>query len=270
MSTERPPWAPPSIDLDRPNAARIYDYLLGGACNFEHDRLMAHQLMEYLPDAEHAARNNRAFLRRAVRYCVTQEIRQFLDLGSGIPTVGNVDEIAQAMDPECRVLYVDIEPVAVSHRELILGHNDRAGVQRADLCDVDTVLAAAANSPILDLDKPIAVLITSVLQFLPDSAEPHRVVDEYKSAVQPGSFLVLSHATTSRPVERRDEVAELYAKSRMRWISRTHDQVRAFFAGTELVEPGLVWTPQWRPESPDDVDGHPERSLFYAGVGRKP
>jgi SAM-dependent methyltransferase len=269
MPSERPAWAPPSIDLDHPNAARIYDYLLGGACNFAQDRAFAQKLLELIPDAECAARNNRAFLRRAVRYCITQGIRQFLDLGSGIPTVGNVHEVAQEMDPECRVLYVDIEPVAVAHRELILEDNDRAGALRADLCDVDTVLTAAASSPILDFGQPIAALVTSVLQFVPDAAQPHRVVAEYVRAVQPGSFLVLSHATTGVPVQRRDEIADLYNKSRMRWVGRTHDQISAFFAGTELVEPGLVWTPQWRPDSPEDLTDHPERSLFYAGVGRK-
>jgi SAM-dependent methyltransferase len=269
MSTERPPWAPPSIDLDRPNAARIYDYLLGGACNFEHDRLMAHQLMEYLPDAEHAARNNRAFLRRAVRYCVTQEIRQFLDLGSGIPTIGNVHEIAQEMDPECRVLYVDHEPIAVAHSELILKDNDRAGVLLADLCDVDTVLAAAANSPILDLDKPVALLIVSVLHFVQDTAEPHRVVAEYVRVMQPGSLLVLSHGARGAPIDRH-EANNLYRRSSAAGSGRTRDQILAFFAGTELVEPGLVWTAQWHPESPDDVGDHPERSINYAGIGRKP
>jgi SAM-dependent methyltransferase len=270
MSTERPAWAPPSIDLDHPNAARIYDYLLGGACNFEHDRQMAHQLLAYLPDAENAARNNRAFLRRAVRYCITQGIRQFLDLGSGIPTVGNVHEIAQEMDPESRVLYVDIEPVAVAHSELILEDNHRADALRADLCDVDTVLTAAASGPILDLDQPIALLIVSVLHFVPDTAQPHQVVGRYVRAMPPGSFLVLSHGALDSPMEHHDEASNLYRRSSTPGIGRTRDQINAFFAGTELVEPGLVWTPQWRPDSPEDVGDHPERSINCAGVARKP
>src|SRR5919198_4824929 len=117
MPAERPPWAPQNIDVDRPNAARIYDYFLGGACNFHADREFAEKAMQVMPDIERAAQRNRAFLGRAVRYCMSQGIRQFLDIGSGIPTVGNVHEIAQGIVPECRVLYVDNEPVAVAHSE---------------------------------------------------------------------------------------------------------------------------------------------------------
>src|SRR5262249_34631223 len=140
MPAERPAWAPQHIDLERPNAARIYDYFLGGACNFEHDREFAEQFLTMMPEAAMAARRNRAFLRRAVGYCVERGIRQFLDIGSGIPTVGNVHEVAQGLDPECRVLYVDNEPVAVTHSELILEGNERAAILQADLCDPRTVL----------------------------------------------------------------------------------------------------------------------------------
>src|SRR5436190_2007990 len=142
MSAERPWWAPQHIDLEKPNAARVYDYMLGGGCNFEQDRKFAEQFLRVLPDGDRAFRANRAFLGRAVRFCVEAGIRQFLDLGSGIPTVGNVHEIAQGMAPECRVVYVDNEPVAVAHSAAILEGNDRAAVLQADLSDVATVLGS--------------------------------------------------------------------------------------------------------------------------------
>lgn len=269
MSAERPGWAPASIDLDHPSAARIYDYLLGGACNFEHDREMARKLLEFIPDAERAARHNRAFLRRAVRYCVDQGIRQFLDLGSGIPTVGNVHEVAQEAAQDSRVLYVDNEPIAVAHSELILSGNDRADVLLADLLDTDFVLAAAARSDILDLNQPLAVLLVSVLHFIPDSAEPGTVISRYVQAMAPGSYLVLSHAGIDSPAGHIKELDTLYQRSRTPGFGRTRAEVGALFAGTELVEPGLVWTPEWHPESTEDVSDEPARSLVYAGVGRK-
>src|SRR6266496_362687 len=191
MPAERPSWAPQHIDLDRPNAARIYDYFLGGACNFEHDREFADKFLKIMPEAELAARRNRAFLRRAVRFCVEQGIRQFLDIGSGIPTVGNVHEIAQGMDPECRVLYVDNEPVAVAHSELMLEGNENAAVLQADLCDPDTVLGSQSAQQLLNFDEPLGLLMVAVLHFVPDTADPQSAIARYISALAPGSFYVL-------------------------------------------------------------------------------
>jgi len=153
MPAERPSWAPQHIDLEKPNAARVYDYLLGGGCNFEQDRTFAKQFLQIVPNVDRSFRANRAFLRRAVRFCVDAGIRQFLDIGSGIPTVGNVHEIAQGMAPECKVVYVDNEPVAVAHSEAILEDNDRATVLLADLSDPDTILNAAPVRELLDLDQ---------------------------------------------------------------------------------------------------------------------
>lgn len=268
-STERPNWAPESIDLDRPNAARIYDYLLGGAANFEQDRAFAEKLLEVMPEARAAARLNRAFLRRAVRFCVEAGIRQFIDVGSGIPTAGNVHEIAQATAPDCRVLYVDSEPVAVTHSELILRGNANADAIRADLVEPEAILHSEAAERLIDFDQPLAVLMVAVLHFIPDSAEPHHAVARYIDAMATGSYLVLSHGVEIQRSERSAEVDRLYQRSANPGVRRSPDEVAAFFTGTELVEPGLVWTPQWRPESPDDVGKHPEASLIYAGVGRK-
>lgn len=268
--TDRPNWAPESIDLNRPNAARIYDYLLGGAANFEQDRVFADQLLTVVPEARSAARMNRAFLRRAVRYCVEAGIRQFLDVGSGIPTAGNVHEIAQALAPESRVLYVDSEPVAVTHSELLLRGNERAASMRADIVRPDVVLRSPEAARLIDFDQPVAVLMVAVLHFVPDAAEPGPAVARYVEAAAAGSYLVLSHAAEQPRSERVDQVDQLYQSSANQGVRRGRDDIAAFFAGTELVDPGLVWTPQWRPESPEDVGEHPEASLILAGVGRKP
>ncbi len=266
MTGDRPSWAPESIDLDRPNAARIYDYLLGGAANFEQDRVFAEKLLEVMPLARSAARLNRAFLRRAVRFCVESGVRQFVDIGSGIPTAGNVHEIAQAVDPTARVLYVDNEPVAVTHSELLLRDNEFASSTRGDLTDPEPVLA----SPLIDFSQPVALLMVAVLHFVPDSAAPHTAVSRYVSALAPGSFLVLSHGVESPVIDGRDEVDRLYQSSSTPGVRRTPEEIARFFEGLEFVEPGLVWTPEWRPDSPEDVGEHPEASLVFAGVARKP
>jgi S-adenosyl methyltransferase len=271
MPAERPSWAPQNIDLERPNAARIYDYLLGGACNFEHDRQFAEKFLELIPNAELAARQNRAFLRRAVRFCVNAGIRQFLDIGSGIPTVGNVHEIAQEMAPDCRVLYVDNEPVAVAHSELILEGNDNTAILQADLCDPDTILNSESAKRLLDFTEPVALLMVSVLPFIPDEAGPRTAIARYLDVMASGSYFVLSHGTAEGM---EDDAAQAshreYQRTTTPGIGRSRQEIIGLMSGTELVEPGLVWTPQWRPDSPGEVGDHPEHSLVLAAVGRKP
>jgi hypothetical protein len=262
MTGDRPSWAPESVDLDRPNAARIYDYLLGGAANFEQDRVFAEKLLEVMPQARAAAQLNRAFLRRAVRFCVEAGVTQFVDIGSGIPTSGNVHEIA----PDARVLYVDNEAVAVAHSELLLGDNELASCMLGDLTDPDPVLASTA----VDWSQPIALLMVAVLHFVPDSARPREAVARYVSALAPGSYLVLSHGAENPKLAGVDEVDRLYRTSANPGVRRTEEEITAFFDGMELVPPGLVWTPQWHPDSPDEVGDDPESSLVMAGVARKP
>jgi hypothetical protein len=270
MPAERPTWAPQHIDLDRPNAARIYDYFLGGACNFEHDRQFAQQFLQLMPEAETAARRNRAFLRRAVRFCVEQGIRQFLDIGSGIPTVGNVHEIAQGMNPGCRVLYVDNEPVAVAHSELMLEDNENAAILQADLCDPDTVLGSRSAARLLDFTEPLALLTVAVLHFIPDTAKPGAAIARYLSALAPGSYYVMSHGTNDGLADSPEDSDLGYQRTTTPGVGRTKAEIGDLMAGTELVEPGIVWTPLWRPDSSEDPDDRPERSLVYAAVGRKP
>jgi hypothetical protein len=262
MTSDRPNWASESIDLDRPNAARVYDYLLGGAANFETDRQFAEKLLEMMPQARMAARLNRAFLRRAVRYCVAQGISQFLDIGSGVPTSGNVHEIA----PDARVQYVDNEPVAVSHSELLLRDNDLASCMLGNLTDPEPILA----SPVLDFAQPIALLTVAVLHFIPDDQHPREAMARYVAALAPGSYLVLSHGVERTRIPGIEDVDRLYETSANPGVRRTADEVRAFFDGLDLVEPGLVWTPEWHPDSPEDVGDDPASALVMAGVARKP
>lgn len=254
--------------MDRPNAARVYDYLLGGNANFAKDREFADRLTAIAPDAATIARLNRAFLRRAVTYCLGNGIRQFLDIGSGIPTSGNVHEIAHRIDPSARVVYVDIEPVAVTHTERMLASNDNAGVVHGNLLEPEKLLSSAAVRQLLRLDEPIAVLMVAVLHFIDDNQGPHAAVARYVDAMAPGSYLVLSHIAAENTDE-QTKARTLYQKDAVPIIARTRDQLATFFTGTETVDPGIVWTPQWHPEAFDDAEA-PERSKGYAGVGRKP
>jgi SAM-dependent methyltransferase len=272
---DRPPWAPHNIDLDRPSAARIYDYWLGGAHNFAVDRQAADQVTAGMPNAPTVARTNRAFMNRAVRWLVDQGIRQFLDIGSGIPTVGNVHQVAQRIAADARVVYVDIDPVAVAHSQRLLAGNDRTAVIQEDLRNPREILDHPGLRAVLDLDQPMGLLLVSVLHFVPDVDDPHGAVARLRQALAPGSYLVLSHAA----VEGFDRAAFATAEQVYRNTSgptgglRTREQILAFFGGFDLVDPGLVWLSQWRPEQPSDIDARderPQRSAFLAGVAHKP
>lgn len=265
---ENPTWVPDEVNILVPSSARIYDYLLSGAHNFKVDRETAKRLLAAVP-ARDMARLNRGFLRRAVLFLIDSGIRQFLDLGSGIPTVGNVHEIAQKADPSCRVLYVDIEPIAVAHSELLLAGNDNAAVIRADLRKPGTILAAAETHQLLDLDRPLGLLMVGVMHFVPDSDDPWAIVADYKDKLAPGSYLAMSHFTPDSMPDRMAKAVEVFKNTQEPAYPRTHAQVMRLFDGLELVEPGLVYTAQWRPESPDDPGDQPHHSNLYAAVGHK-
>jgi SAM-dependent methyltransferase len=269
VQDELPEWAPKGIDLDRPNVARVYDYMLGGGRNFAHDREMGDKLMAAAPELEVAARHNRAFLRRAVRFCVGQGIRQFLDIGSGIPTVGNVHEVAQRYAPDARVVYVDNDPVAVAHGQLILDGDPNSDVVLGDLLEPNVVLGSAAAQRLLDLNEPVAVLMLLLLHFVPDSANPHAAMAHYVRVMAPGSYLVVSHAAAGGLSGPKAQTSKrLYDSSNRPGIARTPEQVVELMAGTELVEPGIVPAALWRPD-PEDMGG-PGNSIVNVAVGRKP
>jgi S-adenosyl methyltransferase len=266
-------WQPAGIDVDTPSAARIYDYALGGAHNFAADRAAASALFKALPgdDAWMVARANRAFLQRAVRYCCAQGIRQFLDLGSGIPTVGNVHEIAHQVDPSCRVVYVDNDPVSVATTRHLLCAVPNAVIVDADVRDPQAVLSAEETRKMLDFSQPLAVMMVAVLHYVSEEDNPGQIVARYRSELAPGSFLVLSHTTDDPRPEVAAAIKKIFDETATPVTHRDRDEMFDFFKGLDLVEPGLVWTPQWRPE---DESGpgyeHPERSATFAGVARVP
>ncbi|HEY0496240.1 MAG TPA: SAM-dependent methyltransferase [Kutzneria sp.] len=267
---ERPTWAPGEVDLERPSAARVYDYYLGGYHNLAVDREFAEQAMLAMPELPLIMRTNRSFLRRSVRYLVSRGIRQFLDLGSGIPTVGNVHEIAQAAAPESRVVYVDKDPVAVAHSQVMLETNTGASVLLADMRDVESVLASDAVTQLINPAEPVAVLMFAVLHFVESDKLARETAQAYLAAVPSGSYLVVSHGTHEVVGERGKQVERLYTRTDNPFYPRNQAQVRSLADGLELVEPGVVYLPSWHPDSPEEVEDHPEKSSTYAMVARKP
>ncbi len=269
MST--PPWAPTEVPIDRPSAARMYDYYLGGFHNFEVDRQMAEEAIALWPELPLIMRVNRGFLRRAVTYLVNQGIDQFLDIGSGIPTVGNVHEVAHRGNPDARVVYVDIDPIAVAHSRAILQDTPNVGVIQADLRDPQKILNDPIVRRLLDFRRPMAVFVVAVLHFLPDDVQASTCVRELRNALAPGSYLVISHASSEGDPDRSREHEALYARTPNPLKTRSLAEIRAFFGDFEMVEPGAVWLPLWRPEREDDLFlDHPERCTGLAGVGHKP
>ncbi|SMD07379.1 SAM-dependent methyltransferase [Lentzea albidocapillata] len=268
---ERPNWAPGDIDLERPSVARVYDYWLGGAHNFAADRAVAQKTLETMPELRGVVLNHRAFLRRAVRYLLSHGVRQFLDLGSGIPTVGNVHEIAQAADPEARVVYVDIDPVAVAHSRSLLGGNGHVSVLHADIRDWEGVLASDEVDKQLDFDEPVAVLMIALLHFVPDEEDPWGVVGGYRDRLSSGSFLAISHAgyEADEETEASRQARKIYDRDVTRMRFRDPTEISRFFGGFALVEPGVVRVPAWRPESPSDVEESGKRFPGFGAIGRK-
>src|SRR5262245_31524913 len=210
-SMDRQDWAPEGIDTDRPSAARIYDYWLGGSHNFAIDREVARAVTELVPDTARIMQANRAFLRRAVLFLIDQGIRQFLDIGSGIPTLGNVHEVAQKHAPESRVVYVDIDPVAVAHSRHILAGDERTVVIQEDLRRPERILDHPDVCGLIDFNEPVGLLLVAVVHFVPDSDDPAGVIGRLRDALAPSSYLVLSHFTgdglSSEAKQRGDELA---------------------------------------------------------------
>ncbi|MDO3704562.1 SAM-dependent methyltransferase [Micromonospora sp. C28SCA-DRY-2] len=265
---QRPDWAPETIDIERPSVARMYDYYLGGSHNFAVDRAAAQAMVAAVPEAPLMAQANRAFLRRAVQFLTESGVRQFLDIGSGIPTVGNVHEIAQRIAPESRVVYVDVDPVAVAHSREILDGNDRTAVVQEDLRHPERILAHPDVRGLLDLSEPVAVLIVAVLHFVSDDDRPAELLRTLRSALAPGSWLVLSQASADgREGDERAEAERVYRNTdNPLWI-RSRAELTALFDGFQLVEPGVVWVPQWLPDSAESAEDA-ERAAFIGGVGR--
>ncbi|MFD9033492.1 SAM-dependent methyltransferase [Streptomyces sp. NPDC059567] len=268
---ERPAWAPPGIDISVPSVSRMYDFYLGGSHNFEVDREAARKAMEFMPGLPKIMQANRAFMRRAVRFAVDSGVTQFLDIGSGIPTFGNVHEVARAACPDASVVYVDHDPVAVAHSRAVLEGEDRAAVVAADLRKPLEILHSPEVRQLLDMDKPVALLLVAVLHFLEDEDQPEKAVAELVDALAPGSLVVLTHASYEGIPLLQDEAegtVGVYRNIRNPLVMRSHAEISRFFEGCPLVEPGLVPMPDWRPDSPADEED-PYAFSGFAGVGRK-
>lgn len=269
---ERPAWAPQGIDLTVPSVSRIYDYYLGGSHNFEVDREAGRKAIEAWPGLPKVMQANRAFMRRAIRYAVAQGLTQFLDIGSGIPTFGNVHEVAQQADPEARVVYVDNDPVAVAHSRAVLQDNDRTDVVSADFRAPRDILRSPEVERLLDLDRPVVLLLVAVLHFIEDRDEPWKAVAELRDALPPGSMLAITHASGDgeyKVADRGEGASNVYRRIGSPLLMRPEADVARFFEGWDLVEPGLVAMPRWRPDSPTDQED-PVMFSGFAGVGRKP
>jgi O-methyltransferase involved in polyketide biosynthesis len=269
-----PGFLPEDVDLDRPNVARIYDWFLGGTANWAVDRQFGDQAVQAFPLVKALARGNRAFLGRAVRYCLAQGITQFLDLGSGIPTAGNVHEVADDHADDTRCVYVDNDPVAVAHGRMLLdesGDPARHAVLHADLRDARDVWEAALATGVLDPDRPICLLTVAVLHFLPDVTGVREAVRDYRTLLPPGSAYVLSHATESgvggEELAQIRRLVELSERASSPAVSRSLGEIAAFFGNFDVVEPGIVPVGQWRPEP--GAATVPLASVV-GGVGRKP
>ena len=260
------------VDVTRPHPARVYDSWLGGKTNFEADRQAAQAIAAQLPAVPAAARANRAFLQRAVRFLAQQGVEQFLDVGTGIPTSPNVHEVAQAVNPAVRVVYADNDPIVLAHaRALLHGHPaGRTAYLQADLRDPEAILAHPVLAATLDLSRPVGLLLVAVLHFLTDADDPWRVVARLLAALPSGSWLVASHATADG-ADPRAVAAALAAGARAGYgISlRERAAVARFFDGLVLAEPGLVPVAAWRPDHPVALLRTPE-VLAWAGAGRKP
>jgi SAM-dependent methyltransferase len=262
--------APVGVDPTVPSVARVYDALLGGKDNFAVDRAIRDKLMELTPGGADVPLYNRAVLGRGVRYMVSQGIDQFIDLGAGLPTVQNTHEVAQSINPDARVVYVDNDPMVLVHGHALLAENRNTTVITADFCEPDAVLNNPDLRGLIDLDRPVGLLMVAVLHHLDDAQHPDELVAQYRDAVPPGSFLFITHFIDGG--EETAEIERVMLTDLGSGRFRSFDEVRAFFAGTELLEPGVVHNPLWRPD-PTDIVPDPMTfagRIIGAGLGRKP
>ncbi|MGW4483877.1 SAM-dependent methyltransferase [Amycolatopsis sp. NPDC004368] len=266
--------------IDRPSAARIYDYFIGGHTNYAVDRIFAEKVRERLPLMGDYCLTSRQFLGRAVRQCVRAGIRQFVDIGSGLPTAGNVHEVADDERPEhdVNVLYIDNEPVALAHSQILLDKTadpDRHEAVAADLLQPEELWERVMDSDVIDVREPVALIVNAVLHFIKDDQDPDGILSFYRDRVAPGSLLVLSQMTNENPVDddERQALADLleyYESTTNPGVLRTLAEFERFFGGWPLLEPGLVYAPAWHPDRDTVFAKTPSESRVIGGVARKP
>ncbi|WP_199431267.1 SAM-dependent methyltransferase [Qaidamihabitans albus] len=264
--------------VNKVSVGRVYDYLLGGVHNYAVDQQFAEAQLRKLPEIRDFARSNRAFLGRAVRFAVESGIRQFVDIGSGLPTQGNVHEVADEVAPgECRVVYIDNEPIAQAHAEILLERTadpERHRAIDADFFDGPVLWQRVVDTGVIDVREPVALLAVALLHFMPPETRPERTLAFYRDMLPAGSLLALSHihidpSDTATLAASEKVVASYQEEANSTARPRSREDIAAFFDGMELVEPGLVWLSQWRPAGPDPYREEPERSRGLAGVARK-
>ena len=257
----------PDIDTTVPSVARVYDAILGGKDNFAVDRVVAEEAMRAMSDGGNGARLNRAALGRAVRYMAERGVAQFLDLGSGLPTVQNTHEIARGINPKARVVYVDNDPSVCAHGQALLTGDASTVVVLADVRSPDELLALPAITGFLDFSQPIGLILNAVIHHLNDDEDPHGVVARYREALAPGSYLQLTHFCDESPEARAN--SQVLTRSLGRGQARSRAEITSFFDGLDLVPPGVVFLPWWRPDGPLDSPPSPGSMLMLAGVGKK-
>ena len=261
------------IDTTRPHPARVYNYLLGGKDNFAVDRETAEKVMQSWGTARAAARENRAFLGRAVRYLVTEAgIRQFLDIGTGLPSANNVHEVAQSIAPQCRVVYVDNDPIVLAHARALLASSPqgRTAYIDADARQPEKILADPLTLDTLDFSQPIALMLVAILHFIPDDQDPAAMIATLLDALPSGSYLVATHVTPEYDPDMLYGAGRVYQDRGLSGALRTADELAALaFTGLEMVEPGIVPVSEWRPEG-DGPHPLPAEVNANAGVARKP
>ena len=263
-----PDWLPPEIDQTKAHPARIYDYMLGGKNHFEVDRQAAEVAMRGNPAARAMVLENRAFLGRAVRHLAEAGITQYLDIGTGLPGAGNTGEVARAVQPEARVAYVDYDPiVAVHSRALLAGDESRTAVVLADVREPKAILEHPQVRELLDFEQPVAVLMVALLHFVAEDEDADGIAAAFRDALAPGSALVVSHGTDGGQPEVSAAARKGWDNAKSRITVREHEEIAALFGDFELVEPGLVQLPLWRPDGPVREDW--ETIWLDGGVGFK-
>ncbi|TMR23564.1 SAM-dependent methyltransferase [Nonomuraea turkmeniaca] len=269
--TERPPQG---VDPRTPNAARMYDYFLGGKDNFQADRELGDLVLSVMPEIRVGTRENRALIGRVVQYLCEQGITQFLDLGSGLPAQENVHEVAHRHAPEARVVYVDNDPVVASHGRAMLADPNRVAIVLGDIRRPEEILTDPEVRGLLDFDRPVAVLMMFVLHLISDEDDPQGFMAAYRDALAPGSYLAISHGTNDVATERVMQVSEFYKRANAAFTPRPGGEIGAFFGDFELIPPGLATGPgmPWPFTDPDHPLFMDEEMTYmaYAGIGRKP
>ena len=270
------PDVPPRVDASRPSPARVYDCLLGGTSNFEPDRAAVALLKARAPELVDSAWANRGFHQRAARWIAEQGIRQFIDIGSGLPTVGNTHEVVRQVVPGARVAYVDNDPMVLAHGRALLGQDRAATVILADMRDPGAVLGNTELRGLIDFAEPVGLLTTAVLHFIPDGHDPYGLISTYMTALAPGSYLSLSHMTADhKPPQAVQALSQVGSQAAEGSFLRSRDEVRKFFDGLELVppypgaDPDVTWVGLWHCEDPVLADSEGSRWL-YCGVAKRP